>query len=200
MPSLPPFAVNKRRRPFSDPKRPVLLQTHPGSLRSGSDHDWLLRHGRRKTENRRRQGMTLFAAVLRRSSSGKPDALPLHDVKFSRAWAPKSATERIRRRSRHSRTSKIEASRRAIQPSRETRDLQTDSFHRNLCPSQSSSDLWFPSSEAVTGDQLPVIRAEPFGSSSSRRSPITADRSPILVELDGIEPTASCLQSTRSPN
>ena len=27
--------------PFSDfSKRPVLLQTHPGSLRSGSDHDW----------------------------------------------------------------------------------------------------------------------------------------------------------------
>jgi hypothetical protein len=26
--------------PFSDPKRPVLLQTYPGSLRSGSDHDW----------------------------------------------------------------------------------------------------------------------------------------------------------------
>jgi hypothetical protein len=39
----------------SDLKRPVLLQTHPGSLRSGSDHDWYARtrtteDGKQKTE------------------------------------------------------------------------------------------------------------------------------------------------------
>jgi hypothetical protein len=40
IPFTPPTPVS------SDSKRPVLLQTHPGSLRSGSDHDWLLRHGK----------------------------------------------------------------------------------------------------------------------------------------------------------
>jgi hypothetical protein len=45
----------------------------------------MLGHGRQKTENRRRKRSPLFAAVSRRQSSGKPDALPLHDVKFSRA-------------------------------------------------------------------------------------------------------------------
>ena len=70
------------RHLFSDQKRPVLLQTHPGSLRSGSDHDW---YARTRTtpgakQNRR---FLLFAAVSRRLSSGKPDALPLHNVKLS---------------------------------------------------------------------------------------------------------------------
>jgi hypothetical protein len=48
-----PFSVF--RHLFSDQKRPVLLQTHPGSLRSGSDHDWYARtrmtdNGKQKTE------------------------------------------------------------------------------------------------------------------------------------------------------
>jgi hypothetical protein len=67
----------------SDLKRPVLLQTHPGSLRSGSDHDWYARtrmtdDGKQKTEK-----VTLLRRCLASPSSGKPDALPLYDVKFS---------------------------------------------------------------------------------------------------------------------
>jgi len=67
----------------SDPKRPVLLQTHPGSLRSGSDHDWYARtrmtdNGKQKTERNEPS-----RRCLKSQSSGKPDALPLYDVKLS---------------------------------------------------------------------------------------------------------------------
>jgi hypothetical protein len=71
------------RHLFSDQKRPVLLQTHPGSLRSGSDHDWYARtrmteDGKQKTEK-----VSLLRRCLKSQSSGKPDALPLHNVKLS---------------------------------------------------------------------------------------------------------------------
>jgi hypothetical protein len=56
-----------------------LLQTHPGSLRSGSDHDWYART-RTTPDAKQNRRFLPFAAVSRRLSSGKPDALPLHDV------------------------------------------------------------------------------------------------------------------------
>jgi hypothetical protein len=76
-----PFSVF--RHLFSDQKRPVLLQTHPGSLRSGSDHDWYARtrmtdNGKQKTERSEPS-----RRCLKPQSSGKPDALPLYDVKLS---------------------------------------------------------------------------------------------------------------------
>jgi hypothetical protein len=72
IPFTPPTPVS------SDSKRPVLLQTHPGSLRSGSDHDWCYR----RTEDReqRTEGICRPWSDVRHP---KPDALPLHDVNVS---------------------------------------------------------------------------------------------------------------------
>ena len=46
----------------SDPKRPVLLQTHPGTLRSSGAHDWLLR---RKPARRTLQTIRISLAKSR---------------------------------------------------------------------------------------------------------------------------------------
>jgi len=62
----------------SDPKRPVLLQTHPGALRSSGAHDW---YACQITDD----GGQTTDVICRPSSDVRhpiPDALPLHDVKL----------------------------------------------------------------------------------------------------------------------
>ena len=111
-------------------------------------HDWLLRHGKRDAPSNRR-----FPLVPRRAFSGKPDALPLHNVNLSRDRSKGLAPRTVSLR-----TSLHSAERDALTKSAIFKLI----FHRIVA-------LW-------------------------RRS------SDNLVEPDGIEPTTSCLQSTRSPN
>ena len=109
---------------FPDPKRPVLLQTHPGSLRSGSDHDWYALDS--KTDDGlgiapepgvalgRDRICFLFTMSDRfQACPNRPGAR--HPSAPSRSTQP---------------SSKIVTSRRALQLSRVVADPQTSKLHR----------------------------------------------------------------------
>jgi hypothetical protein len=136
-------------------KRPVLLQTHPGSLRSGEDHDWYALET--SSADGLRQGLAPSPNPTRRLLP-RPDALPLHDVNVGAANPQGSAAAFENRRSRRA------------SPPRPGSSILKLMFHRK--PRR------LRAARLSTGP--PAV--------------------PLLVEPDGIEPTTSCLQSTRSPN
>ena len=140
----------------------------------------VLTENRRRTTDDGRNNLTAASCIAPFAISfPRPDALPLHDVNFR-----KRKTERARRISHLSRSAqplfpKIPLSRRALQPSRETRDLQTDVSSEYFRPPEKPFSVFL----FVFYFRLPA-----------------SARCARLVEPDGIEPTTSCLQSTRSPN
>jgi hypothetical protein len=73
--STPPLPTSPWRS-----KRPVLLQTHPGILAVSHMDPRLVAFGRQTTDD----GEQIRFSDRRRPSSDKPDALPLHDVRYLR--------------------------------------------------------------------------------------------------------------------
>jgi hypothetical protein len=111
----------------SDLKRPVLLQTHPGSLRSGSDHDWYARtrmteDGKQKTE----KVLPLFVAVSRRHHpANRMRFLFTMSILSESSDQADCPTHPLYRRSRFTPSHTTLA---------QNHDLQTDIFHRNAKP------------------------------------------------------------------
>ena len=107
-----------------------------------------------------------LALVLVPPSGPRPNALPLHNVRYRKILAPKrsktfQSTFPPKRRDRRSRKTKLIKS------------------HR----------------KRTEEDAKPGLTGSPKAEVHKARR-----LDPKLVEPDGIEPTTSCLQSTRSPN
>jgi hypothetical protein len=142
------------------------------------------------TENRRRrterQRTDLSAQPLHRrpqSRFPRPDALPLHNVNVG---SGEQTTEDgcPRRLSPLLMKAKPAAGRTALAPNLAFKLM----FHRNVARGDLSSD--FHQASVFRRLSCAVCLAPSVLPSSVLR----------LVEPDGIEPTTSCLQSTRSPN
>ena len=188
-----PFSV--LRRPFSDvrtaldfSKRPVLLQTHPGALAVKPEPTTETLSGLRRKPKARspwRSNPSLAPAP-------RPNAFPLHDVIDGRRSTEGQRTEipssvGCRRPNWFYRTS-LKALARAAYPSSDLRRL--------------SSAWWSQtgSNRRPHAGKARALQAEDGGRTSEDGKPERASSGVRLVEPDGIEPTTSCLQSTRSPN
>jgi hypothetical protein len=170
-------------------KRPVLLQTHPGiwAVRLQT-HDWLLGTGGRRSDDGRRKrtswSKTASAPSLKErafsepapfSPSGpRPNALPLHNVRN-----PKDGG-----RTTEDGSSSLPALRPSLRPS-------AQSARAKLI--KHASEGYDEGGGRYAGEGI-------IPNGLSRAPSVILFSVARLVEPDGIEPTTSCLQSTRSPN
>ncbi len=154
---------------FSNSKRPVLLQTHPGSRGQAKDHDWYADERQSNYRLGQVRDLRLKTAKPRSRLVAETGCASSSQCQFEPKSRPTVAGSRISHPARSHRPLSIEdpSSRRALRRS------------RNLAAFKLIS-----SSEAAL----------------SRRRFHIGRIQPNLVEPDGIEPTTSCLQSTRSPN
>jgi hypothetical protein len=147
--------------PSSDPKRPVLLQTHPGARGQAG-----LTTGMLSSDRLIRLPKTQACARARLASSAsspKPDALPLHNVMEQETAA-------------------------ACQAGHPSAWPLSRLLHRK---SPDAAEPYGPRG-------VPAIFKLSYFIGTA--APARGCNRTSLVEPDGIEPTTSCLQSTRSPN
>ena len=176
-------------------KRPVLLQTHPGTRAVRLQaHDWCSRIEWRRTHDKNDPDITskpFVSSLKARLAAGpvaslgpRPNALPLHNV-----IKTKTSALPIR----------------ILSPSRPAGLLEgrPTLAGRSRCPPIRRLPLTSP---RLIGEEDETNLHRILQTSRPCRGPTlppSPPQSPLgfrMVEPDGIEPTTSCLQSTRSPN
>ena len=112
-------------KPHSGAKRPVLLQTHPEipAVKPGSR---LVLEGSDFRDETRpsRHGLTASTSTGLAPSGPRPNALPLHNVRYRKVSKPKPARTPLEHRSQKRRPTARRRSKRSLKE-------RTDKFHRN---------------------------------------------------------------------
>jgi hypothetical protein len=131
-----------RLRFSSGLKRPVLLQTHPGSCGQAKITTGMLGHGR-LPKPFRTEGLPSPLPGAARHPANRMRFL------FTMSILVREQAERRHEVGCHIRPGRIDrlfsktaSLRRALQPSRRSRDLQTDVFHRSLSTTLARSTWW----------------------------------------------------------